>query len=511
MLRNTSPGPGFNNKMDMWSFGCIAYELLTGRKAFSDDFQTFDYSRSKKKPTTYFKHTDSVTKFYISDLFELEPDNRPSARELLKLKFIGERPLANPTPSTSGRAQKKRRLEQQAIPQSEFLTATLEWADSNADTKLILTMIGCGINPKHRMNSDGMSLLMRAISLRSLEVMEWFRRDGFKDVYPTLRQAIVLGVAPSPAEEGQWEVANRLVEYASDSTDGWTILHSAAQRGHRDMVEWFVKEAKADVESKDNVGRTPLSRAAAEGHLDIVKFLVEEGGADVESKSNTGWTPLSFAAFNGHLEVVEFLVDEGGADVESKDIASEESPGGRTPLSFAAMNGHLDVAKFLVEEAGADVESKSNTGWTPLSCAAMNGHLDVVEFLVDEGGADVESKDKYGRTPLSWAAFNGDLEVVEFLVNEGGADVESKSNSGQTPLSHAAGNGHLDVVEFLVNEGGADVESKDREGNTALDLARQGIRERRPIGDREGRKAVAAWLESRITNHRSRANANAGG
>ena len=83
MLRKTSPG--FNNKMDMWSFGCIAYELLTGRKAFDDDYEVYNYSISKKKPTTYFKHTDSVTKFYISDLFELQPDNRPAARELLKL------------------------------------------------------------------------------------------------------------------------------------------------------------------------------------------------------------------------------------------------------------------------------------------------------------------------------------------------------------------------------------------------------------------------------------------
>ena len=109
MLHEMSPG--FNNKMDMWSFGCIAFELLTGQKAFSSDYDVVRYSISKKKPTTYFKNTDSVTKFYISELFELEPDNRPAARELLKLKFIGETPLANPTPSTSNRSRKKRRLE----------------------------------------------------------------------------------------------------------------------------------------------------------------------------------------------------------------------------------------------------------------------------------------------------------------------------------------------------------------------------------------------------------------
>jgi eukaryotic-like serine/threonine-protein kinase len=82
MLRETSPG--FNNKMDMWSFGCIAYELLTGRKAFSSDYEVFSYSISKKNPKTYFKDIDPITKFYISDLFELEPDNRPAASSLAR-------------------------------------------------------------------------------------------------------------------------------------------------------------------------------------------------------------------------------------------------------------------------------------------------------------------------------------------------------------------------------------------------------------------------------------------
>jgi len=459
MLHETSPG--FNNKMDMWSFGCIAFELLTGRKAFSSDYEVFRYSISKKKPKTYFKHADSVTKFYISALFELEPDNRPAARELLELRFIGETPLANPTLSASNRSQKKRCLEQQAIPQSEFLTATLKWADSNADTRLILTMLGCGINPKHHMLTDGMSLLMQAILLRSLKVMERFRRNGFEDIYPGLRQAVIKGVAASAAEERQWEVAKRLVEYGTDisakDNSGWTVLHSAARRGHGDMLKLLLG-AGADVESKDGIaGQTPLSWAACYGHLEIVKVLVE-AGADVESKDRCGRTPLRRAAENGHLEIVRFLANEAGADVESTDYIW-----GQAPLSWAAENGYLEAVKFLAKEAGADVELKDNGGLTPLSWAAHNGHLDVVKLLAKDAGASVELKDA----------------------------------RGQTPLSRAAANGHLEVVKFLVQEAGADVESKDRDGKTALDLARQGIRERWGWGDREGRWAVAGCLESR--------------
>jgi len=74
-----------------------------------------------------------------------------------------------------------------------------------------------------------------------------------------------------------------------------------------------------------------------------------------------------------------------------------------------------------------------------------------------------------------------------------------------TPLSWAAWNGHLEVVEFLVEEGGADVESKDLSQRTALDRARQEAAKGN-WWNKERCKAVAAWLESRSTNHGSRAN-----
>ena len=37
---------GFNNKVDIWSVGCILYELAVGQKAFFDEVATQCYSRS---------------------------------------------------------------------------------------------------------------------------------------------------------------------------------------------------------------------------------------------------------------------------------------------------------------------------------------------------------------------------------------------------------------------------------------------------------------------------------
>jgi serine/threonine protein kinase len=36
----------YNNKADIWSLGCILYELTVGQKAFQDDIATFVYKTS---------------------------------------------------------------------------------------------------------------------------------------------------------------------------------------------------------------------------------------------------------------------------------------------------------------------------------------------------------------------------------------------------------------------------------------------------------------------------------
>jgi ankyrin repeat protein len=490
MLRETSPG--FNNKMDMWSFGCIAHELLTGRKAFSSDYEVITYSISKKKPKTYFKHIDSITKFYISDLFELDPDNRPAARELLKLKFSGETPLTKPTQSTTNRSRKKRHLEQQSIPQSVLLIATLEWADSNGKTELILTLLGCGINPLHNMVTDGMNLLMQVASFRSLGVVERFRRTGFEDIYPGLRQAVLKGAAPVAAEKSQWEVVKRLVEYGTDvsanDNDGWTGLHSAAHRGHKDVVELLL-EWGADVVAQTQDGWTALHRAAWSGHKDVVALLLDKG-ADVDATNYDRSTALHLAALSGHKDVVALLLDIG-ADVAA--TGNDRS----TALYLAASSGHKDVVALLLDR-GADVDATCKHGSTALHQAASSGHRDVVALLLDKGadvaaievrpnparkvawpsykadmvshwGAKVAAKDQYGLTALHRAAESGHKDVIALLLDKG-ADVDATDDDGSTALHRAAESGHKDVVALFLDKG-ADVNATYYNGSTALHLA----------------------------------------
>jgi hypothetical protein len=78
---------GYNNKTDVWSLGCIGYELFTGQKAFRDDFHVFQYSTSRNPPKEVIQQLTPIGQYYVQDLLEIDPAKRPSAKLLLLGKF----------------------------------------------------------------------------------------------------------------------------------------------------------------------------------------------------------------------------------------------------------------------------------------------------------------------------------------------------------------------------------------------------------------------------------------
>jgi serine/threonine protein kinase len=148
LLRDSEAG--YNNKSDMWSFGCIAFELLTGRKAFSNDFEVWQYGAAKRSPKMYFKGLDDLAKYYLAGLLEVDLEKRPSARALLKEKFLTETPSADSVGAV--RAQKRRRTSltvsiATSTEPSSRLKASMDWAISNGQRDLILALIEVGLRP----------------------------------------------------------------------------------------------------------------------------------------------------------------------------------------------------------------------------------------------------------------------------------------------------------------------------------------------------------------------------
>ena len=94
----------------------------------------------------YFKGLDEVTKYYIHDLLEVDPEKRPSARSLFKQKFLTDTASADSPESV--RAQKRRRTSLETATQmSPLLNKSWNWALSKREPDLAMALMELGIKP----------------------------------------------------------------------------------------------------------------------------------------------------------------------------------------------------------------------------------------------------------------------------------------------------------------------------------------------------------------------------
>lgn len=81
--------PVFNNKVDIWSLGCILYELVMDEKAFMNDWQVMHYKLALKPKTSQVPHLPSFYESIVTSLLSgaLAKDwwMRPSTRDILSV------------------------------------------------------------------------------------------------------------------------------------------------------------------------------------------------------------------------------------------------------------------------------------------------------------------------------------------------------------------------------------------------------------------------------------------
>src|SRR5271169_487715 len=76
----------YNNKVDIWAFGCIAYELLTQERAFKGDYYVMQYALGGGKPPVQLQPNSAIPdatmtclNFIVKATLQIDPLERPSA------------------------------------------------------------------------------------------------------------------------------------------------------------------------------------------------------------------------------------------------------------------------------------------------------------------------------------------------------------------------------------------------------------------------------------------------
>ncbi|NXE99672.1 ANR16 protein, partial [Menura novaehollandiae] len=282
---------------------------------------------------------------------------------------------------------------------------------------------------------------------------------------------------------------------------GDSLLHHAARFGHRDVLEFLVREIGMDIEVANGDYKRPIHEAASMGHRECVSFLLERG-ASVDCLKKADWTPLMMACTRRNLEVIKALVEHGANPLlKNKDgwncfhIASREghpevlqylldvSPGswdtestiGRSPLHTAAANNSV-LAFVSSPRCQYQPDSRDKCGVTPFMDAIQNGHVGIARLLLEKHQACPTAVDALGAQALHRAAVTGQDGAIQFLVSELGVDVNGRATSLQLPALHyAAKEGHTDTIQTLLSLG-ADVQAKDGKGRSALHAASAGQR-----------------------------------
>jgi ankyrin repeat protein/nucleoside phosphorylase len=209
-------------------------------------------------------------------------------------------------------------------------------------------------------------------------------------------------------------------------------LAFAAERGHEQLLNFFLARDEVDPNSRDMSGFTPLSRAAQAGRDHFIKLILKRKDVDIDAQCSNGQTALSHAANEGHDDVFK-LLHESDANV---DLPDEK---GLTPLMYAAKAGHEWIVRCLVAHERIDISSQSNSGFTALAYAVCNGHESVVEQLLPRMGTGVNLKGlAHGRTPLVLALREKYWRIACSILGCPGVDIGISDRHGRDALSYAS-------------------------------------------------------------------------
>ena len=157
----------------------------------------------------------------------------------------------------------------------------------------------------------------------------------------------------------------------------YTALHYAAYQGELDVVKELIARG-AELNAQTGQGITPLHLAARKGHKELVEYLVKEAEAEDLPDNLQGGRALHYAAGAGKLEVVKSLSEalkERGGETNPRD------KNGFIPLHITVTKGDVALTKFFVNKTPDAIGEPGYDGNTSLHLAAYLGYTRILDIL----------------------------------------------------------------------------------------------------------------------------------
>ncbi|MCJ1405291.1 Ankyrin-2 [Xylographa trunciseda] len=528
----------YSSAVNLWSLGCIIYEILSNTRPFQKSFSIQRYCRGEHLPVEQFigKLGDEGLHF-LGRLLSIDPAQRPTAQAALEAPWLRKisassvlqdkfsfhadsindaeitlRPMYQEETHDSEDHARTTKLEAPSrIPAPEALQLPLvdstvhvasstlrfdahERYERREEAMRLLAPTGyvprCGSSDSN--NSSHANAFVYAARHGNDEALRLFIESGIDVDEPTLVQGVTTWWSTTALYEavpsGHTTTVEILLDAQANTQAGCTYSNSkgiiradyaihAAARSSPEMSRLLL-DAGAVMELTDSDGNTALHQAALLDNPEILHCFLENG-ANVHARNLHGDTPLHVAVWGVHVEIVRILLD-ARSDINAMGVVSN------TPLSAAFSKGDMEIIRLLIER-GASLDVKGDRGRSLLQYAVLDAHLDAVRFALGTN-PDMKWKDLDGWTALHCVTDSLGTESVSIarLLLDNGSDIDERNHDGQTTLHLASELGQKEMVRFLI-AAGANCKIKDHRKASPRDLAR-----------RKGHKDVVTLLEGRI-------------
>lgn len=171
------------------------------------------------------------------------------------------------------------------------------------DVATVAHLIQRGADPNWP-NESGMPALHLAIQLENKATPVYLAK--LPQTKPTTLNRHGETALMLAAIQNRLDVAQALVERGAEvNQPGWTALHYAATRGHREMIR-FLLDQSAYIDAEAPNGNTPLMMAAQFAPPLTSKLLLEEG-ADPNLRNNLGRSALDLALLRENQQAAFYI------------------------------------------------------------------------------------------------------------------------------------------------------------------------------------------------------------